>query len=400
MARLTMRRGPEIGAIYVLAGTLVTIGRGAKNDIVIVDNEVSRNHCRLVRTPAGYELEDLGSQSGTFVNGRRISGSQVLNTGSLIELGDTITLYYEFDPSTLVTQSVEMPVVPPFVATSDDTFYLMLRVGPEPERIYPLKADQITIGRDLSNDIVVQDPEVSRWHLRLTRSAQGYDIEDTGSTNGTRVNGRPLTGVQPLHVNDRIELAQNSRLRYVLAVDAQPLEIDAADDNSGASPDNQSTRATLRPDFMPMPGQRTTTRLGTGIPQGSLVGHVFLAYAREDWEAIVAPLMVALQDGGVKVWVEQYLVQGGDDWRAAVEQAMHECWLMVLVVSPQALQSRYVKLEYRYFINREKPLLLFHYRRGDTVPAEFANLPAVTYDPENSKRSFQRLILEILHRRP
>jgi hypothetical protein len=59
-----------------------------------------------------------------------------------------------------------------------------------------------------------------------------------------------------------------------------------------------------------------------------------------------------------------------------------------------------VKLEYRYFINREKPLIPFLYKPVEKPPQELSGLEIVRYDPENSKRSFQRLILEILHKRP
>ena len=397
MTRLIMRRGPDTGTVYEIKSSIVTIGGGSKNDIVIVDNEVSRNHCRLVRVENHYQLEDLGSHSGTFVNGRRVSEPRALVTGCLIELGDTITLAYEYDPKAEQQETGEVVIVSPFLPTEDDHYYLILRVGPEAERTYPLKDDQIIIGRDLSNDIVVQDPEVSRAHIRLTREKNGYRVEDLNSTNGTHINGKRLEGTYSLHVDDMIELAPNSHLRYVREVNAEPIPIEP--NKTTALLTNRDTQNTLRPEFMSMQGKRHTTRLGTGITQGSLVNHIFLAYAREDWEPVVAPLMLSMQDGGIQVWVEQYLVSGGEDWRAAVEQALAECRLLVLIVSPEALESRHVKLQYRYFINREKPVIPFIYKPVDKMPSEFANILTIPYDQNDSKRSFQRLILEILHKR-
>ncbi len=397
MARLTMRRGPDIGTVYELKSSIVTIGRGSKNDIVIVDNEVSRNHCRLVRNDTGYQLEDLDSNSGTFVNGRRVSDPRSLMSGGLIELGDTITLAYEYDPSTDKRETGDVVVVSPFLPTAEDQYYLILQMGPEAERVYPLKGDNIIIGRDLSNDIVVQDPEVSRRHIRLTRKKNGYAVEDLGSTNGTHVNGLLLDSNYTLRVDDMIELAPNSHLRYAREVNGESISIEP--NTVAPTSGNRDTQNSLRPEFMSIQGKRHTTRLGTGVAQGSLTNHVFVAYAREDWETVVAPLMLSMQDGGIQVWVDQYLMLGGEDWRAAVEQALAECRLLVLVVSPAALESRHVKLQYRYFINREKLVIPFLYSPVDKMPHEFANIQAIPYDKDDSKRSFQRLILEILHKR-
>ena len=73
----------------------MTIGRGRKNDIIIQDNEVSRVHCRLIRVLDDYEIHDLGSTNGTFVNGKKIDeGGWLLSGRSIIELGDSITLEY------------------------------------------------------------------------------------------------------------------------------------------------------------------------------------------------------------------------------------------------------------------------------------------------------------------
>ena len=72
MPRLKMLRGPMPGDEFELDEALMTIGRGRKNQIIIQDNEVSRTHCRLVRVLDDYEIHDLGSTNGTFVNGERL----------------------------------------------------------------------------------------------------------------------------------------------------------------------------------------------------------------------------------------------------------------------------------------------------------------------------------------
>jgi pSer/pThr/pTyr-binding forkhead associated (FHA) protein len=67
---------------------------------------------------------------------------------------------------------------------------LVTRTGPNPGKTFSLNKPEMYIGRDISNDIVINDAEVSRKHVRLTVQGERYVIEDLGSTNGTFINGQ------------------------------------------------------------------------------------------------------------------------------------------------------------------------------------------------------------------
>jgi hypothetical protein len=93
--RLTVRKGPLPGKVFDLAKSLLTIGREVKNDIVINDAEVSRQHLRLTeQAGSGYMVEDLASTNGTFVNGQRLSTLTALRSGDILGLGGTVELEY------------------------------------------------------------------------------------------------------------------------------------------------------------------------------------------------------------------------------------------------------------------------------------------------------------------
>ncbi len=62
------------------------------------------------------------------------------------------------------------------------------------------------IGRSRDCEIVLEDTGISRRHAELRPGADGWTVADLGSTNGSRVNGRELSGAQPLHAGDRLEL--------------------------------------------------------------------------------------------------------------------------------------------------------------------------------------------------
>jgi pSer/pThr/pTyr-binding forkhead associated (FHA) protein len=61
---------------------------------------------------------------------------------------------------------------------------------------YELIGDAVTIGRALSNDIVIDHPAVSAQHARLTKSPSGYRIKDLESINGTQINGVSIVDAQ------------------------------------------------------------------------------------------------------------------------------------------------------------------------------------------------------------
>ncbi len=68
---------------------------------------------------------------------------------------------------------------------------------------YELVDDLVTIGRGPDNTIVINNPSVSARHAQLQLAGETYRLKDLGSTNGTRVNGKPVTETL-LSFDDRI----------------------------------------------------------------------------------------------------------------------------------------------------------------------------------------------------
>jgi clan AA aspartic protease (TIGR02281 family) len=69
----------------------------------------------------------------------------------------------------------------------------------------------ITIGRDLDNDIVINDAKVSRHHLQIIKENSGnFRIVDFGSTNGTFVNDRKISGEIMISINDVVRIGNST----------------------------------------------------------------------------------------------------------------------------------------------------------------------------------------------
>ena len=107
------------------------------------------------------------------------------------------------------------------------TARLLVQKGPQPNQVFDLSQEQLTIGRSASNQVAITDPEISRKHARLVRQGNDYAIEDLGSTNGTFVNERRIVGLTPLHDGDIIEFGEAIRLLYE-AESTLPVDLPAA----------------------------------------------------------------------------------------------------------------------------------------------------------------------------
>lgn len=138
-----------------------------------------------------------------------------------------------------------------------DGSWLVMSQGPQPGQTFMLDRDWLTVGRDPSNDIVINDPQVSRQHLRITRQGQMVVIEDLGSTNGTFANGVRLTGPHVLSNGDVIGLGDGVTLTYYeVGIAADIAETIVGRPGSAAPPPFESIPPAAAPQMPPtaMPG--------------------------------------------------------------------------------------------------------------------------------------------------
>ena len=100
---------------------------------------------------------------------------------------------------------------------------LVIRQGTQAGMSFPLLGNQAIMGREEGVDIVLQDPEASRRHTRISWQSGQFVIEDLGSTNGTFVNGVQITWPQILNPGDSIGIGQT--VLVFQAVGAQPTDM-------------------------------------------------------------------------------------------------------------------------------------------------------------------------------
>ncbi|MDX1992631.1 MAG: FHA domain-containing protein, partial [bacterium] len=236
MTYIIVRRGPEPGRVYPVEKDQVRLGRGSRNDIIIHDNDVYREHLLLVNTQEGYELHDLTTDHSTSVNGQVVDGVWLLQSNCIIELGDAITLEYRLgDPADEVA-TAEVPTAA-LEGESQNQAYLIVTLNSQPEpAVYPLEGAVVKVGRGQTNDVIIVEPEMSREHFRLTLTQRGYAIEDLNSTNGTMVNGDILSEPTLLRHGDLIQIGTMVQIQYTgspesytskMKVDTTPLPLNS-----------------------------------------------------------------------------------------------------------------------------------------------------------------------------
>jgi diguanylate cyclase (GGDEF)-like protein len=84
---LTVLRGPNAGALYTVDGPRVILGRSGEAHVLLTDRALSRRHACIARDGNHYEIQDLGSTNGTYVDGKLATEPTPLTDGSRIELG-------------------------------------------------------------------------------------------------------------------------------------------------------------------------------------------------------------------------------------------------------------------------------------------------------------------------
>ena len=92
VARLEFILGPLAGQRHELRDEMTTMGSVAGNSIVLADPAVSRKHAAIRRADGQYELADLGSTNGVYVNGHKMP-KKTLQAGDILRIGNTEAVF-------------------------------------------------------------------------------------------------------------------------------------------------------------------------------------------------------------------------------------------------------------------------------------------------------------------
>ncbi|NUM70070.1 MAG: FHA domain-containing protein [Ignavibacteriaceae bacterium] len=157
------------------------IGRDSSCGLVIKSGHVSSRHARIDVSGGRYEITDLGSSNGTFVNGIRLSGTAAVKPGDKIGLSKGYELTWDHILGAL-NGGLKENISTVQAAGNNEAGSVDIS----------LHKEVVTIGRSSDNDIVLDNIKVSRRHARITTKNGVSVLEDLDSSNGTWVNGKKV----------------------------------------------------------------------------------------------------------------------------------------------------------------------------------------------------------------
>jgi hypothetical protein len=85
--RLWVTQGSASPATLALSKPVIVLGREQGNDLVVHDDQASRQHAQIRQEERGWVLYDLNSTNGTLLNGQRVDEPRVLRQGDRIGIG-------------------------------------------------------------------------------------------------------------------------------------------------------------------------------------------------------------------------------------------------------------------------------------------------------------------------
>jgi pSer/pThr/pTyr-binding forkhead associated (FHA) protein len=85
-ALLVVSRGPNAGSRFLLDAEVVTVGRHPDSEIFLDDITVSRRHAEFRRSADGFDVVDVGSLNGTYVNRERVDHATLVG-GDEVQIG-------------------------------------------------------------------------------------------------------------------------------------------------------------------------------------------------------------------------------------------------------------------------------------------------------------------------
>jgi pSer/pThr/pTyr-binding forkhead associated (FHA) protein len=239
-----------------------TLGRHADCDVLLTEGHASRRHAKLLLTPDGPWLEDLGSANGTFINGSRISGRVRVASGDRLRFDveeydfrmpaqalapilpdESKTVYRPPESAAVVAESSgvfkrpgawadpdamadggganktrfiepsqmkQMVNNPPIVANPSavDGPHLQVVSGSRSGLNIRLAVGnsgnaEWTIGSQVDREVQFQDSGVSALHAKIVNEGERWKVLDQMSANGTFVNGK-RANVSYLASGDRV----------------------------------------------------------------------------------------------------------------------------------------------------------------------------------------------------
>jgi NADPH-dependent 2,4-dienoyl-CoA reductase/sulfur reductase-like enzyme/pSer/pThr/pTyr-binding forkhead associated (FHA) protein len=194
------------GQRWPLDGEVMSIGSQASCQIVLTDPAISGIHAQVTLHNDEHFLRDLGSQTGTWVNGKAVTVPHRLRNGDSVQLGAT-TLRYGSDRGS----QTALPSDGAVSADEEPQPSLVVRAGPCFGLSFALRGNGLSVGREPGSAVLIDDTSISRRHAVLNNHDGAWYVCDMHSSRGSFRNGARLPPGQdvPLAEGDQVQFGDS-----------------------------------------------------------------------------------------------------------------------------------------------------------------------------------------------
>lgn len=106
-ACLIQYNGANLGKRYQLSEQRIVVGRTPESHLFVPEASVSKQHAAISSCAAGFEIEDLGSTNGSFINDVKVSARTLLKDGDMIRLGTILFRFFATDnPESIMADKI------------------------------------------------------------------------------------------------------------------------------------------------------------------------------------------------------------------------------------------------------------------------------------------------------
>ncbi|MDX1931359.1 MAG: FhaA domain-containing protein [Capsulimonadales bacterium] len=213
LLEVTGAGGSRTVAPVTLAGVRIGRSKRAGNDVIIEnDPQVSKRHARIAYEQGRFVLYDEGSTNGTTLRDVRIPVNQPtpLPFGEAFRIGDCVlVLRQKTSAPTPPTAPPAYPASPAASTTEPSGNAIIYRLVAGDGTVHTL-ASEMTVGRGVTEDIVLHGNGVSSRHARLSLRGVALYVEDLNTPGGTFVNGERIPANFPvaLYNEDQVRFGE------------------------------------------------------------------------------------------------------------------------------------------------------------------------------------------------
>jgi pSer/pThr/pTyr-binding forkhead associated (FHA) protein len=218
MAQLILKYNDSEMGSWPIGDTPLIVGRAAHSQIYIESPAVAENHCLIEKQADGVYITDMGSSTGTLVNGERVQRHQ-LKHEDVITVGTYTITYIGLDTVMIAAAKEDTESFGETIhrdMTEEDgldkwtakDWHLTIE-DEEGKRNFELRKPDYSMGSDPECDIMLFSKKAEPTHAVLVLDDMGMRIIDTSDKRGFTLNNKPAARREVLSAGDIIMIGKH-----------------------------------------------------------------------------------------------------------------------------------------------------------------------------------------------